>query len=347
MGLLKLPIRYFCALAFFLAVCYHLEPLRTSPRPSITIVKSSFDWSSVVHRHTVEAQIPLPVGKPQHLPRVQHRFGRQSWSDAKVQGKRREAVRNSFKRCWKSYREYAWLRDELEPLSATGKDTYGGWAATLLDSLDTLWIMDLKPEFYEAAQAAVAIDWSNTTETACNMFETTIRHLGGLLSAYDLSGEQALLQKAVELGNLLYTGFDTATRMPPFWLDYEKAKTGQLEAGTHEPSASSGSLSMEFTRLSQLTGDSKYYDAVARITSLLHKAQNKTLLPGMWPTYFNLRDGILTEDGSFTLGALADSLRIPPQDACSSRRSRSRLFRLVSQRGRDHQAASSVSSNDA
>lgn len=71
------------------------------------------------------------------------------------------------------------MKDELAPLSATGKNTFGGWAATLVDSLDTLWIMDLKEEFWEAVQAVATINWSDTEETACNLFETTIRHLGG------------------------------------------------------------------------------------------------------------------------------------------------------------------------
>lgn len=44
---------------------------------------------------------------------------------------------------------------------------------------------------------------------------------------------------------------------------------------------------MEFTYLSQLTGESKYYDAVARITDNLEGYQNHTRLPGMWPTYFD------------------------------------------------------------
>ena len=308
MSLTKLPLRYLLSFTVLVIFVYHLIPVGTYTRPSVTLVRSTFDWTTVKPRNPISSQITLPVGKPHSLPRIQHHFGRQSRFDVKVQGKRRDAVRTAFRKCWKSYKEYAWLRDELEPLSASGKDTFGGWAATLLDSLDTLWIMDLKTEFYEAAQAAVAIDWSKTSETACNIFETTIRHLGGLLSAYDLSGERALLDKAVELGDMLYLGFDTPSRMPPFWLDFEKAKFGRLEAGTHEPSASSGTLSMEFTRLSQLTGDSKYYDAISRVTILLHQSQNSTFLPGMWPTFFNLQDGILTEDNSFTLGALSDSL---------------------------------------
>lgn len=107
----------------------------------------------------------------------------------------------------------------------------------MVDTLDTLWMMGLKDEFHEAAAAAVTIDWE-TKETAVNMFETTIRHIGGLLSAYDLSQEPALLHKAIELGNMLYAGFDTPNRMPPFWLDFDKAKAGDLQPGSYDPSAS-------------------------------------------------------------------------------------------------------------
>lgn len=44
-----------------------------------------------------------------------------------------------------------------------------------------------------------------------------------------------------------------------------------------------GSLSLEFTRLAQITKDAKYYDAIARITNELQNWQNNTKLPGLWP----------------------------------------------------------------
>lgn len=48
-----------------------------------------------------------------------------------------------------------------------------------------------------------------------------------------------------------------------------------------------GSLSVEFTRLAQLTKEDKYYDAIARITNELEKMQNNTRLPGMWPLHLD------------------------------------------------------------
>jgi mannosyl-oligosaccharide alpha-1,2-mannosidase len=65
---------------------------------------------------------------------------------------------------------------------------------------------------------------------------------------------------------------------------------------------------LEFTRLSQLTGDNKYYDAIHRVGELLKSTQHKTKLPGMWPTMMDFQNGNANVDNSFTLGALADSL---------------------------------------
>lgn len=314
MAFTRRPLRYVVVAAVLLALLYlhqslgALDFLHHGKSRPLAIVKSSFDWGTLPARYPVSSLTSLPTGRPRPLPRIQHRFLRESRSAVARRERRRGTVKKAFQKCWQSYKRYAWMRDELTPLSAGGKDTFGGWAATLVDSLDTLWIMGLKQDFDEAVEGVVTLNWANTTETACNMFETTIRHLGGLLAAYDLSQEQALLDKAVELGDMLYAGFDTPNRMPPFWLDFEKAKTGRLVADDHEPSATPGSLSLEFTRLSQLTGDAKYYDAIARVTTLFDQHQGSTRLAGMWPTFINMRDEIFSKENTFTLGALSDSL---------------------------------------
>ncbi len=129
-----------------------------------------------------------------------------------------------------------------------------------------------------------------------------------MLSAYDLSGERVLLLKAIELGDMLYAAFDTPNRLPPFWLNFEKARAGTQEAGTNDASASPCSLSLEFARLSQLTGDPKYYDAIDRVMKFLARSQDNTTMPGMWPTLLDFRDERADKGDAFTLGALADSL---------------------------------------
>lgn len=283
-----------------------------SLRSKIRFVPSRFDWSKAHQFFPPPSYTPLPKGRPKKLPRVQHEsFDAKSRPGININKdlleKRRKAVRHVFLRSWNSYKDQAWLWDELRPVTGGGKNTFGGWAATLVDALDTLWIMGLHAEFYEATAAAVAMDYGNTTDTAANMFETTIRHLGGLLAAYDLSGEPALLDKAKELGDMLYMGFDTPNRMPGFWLNFENALKGSQIAGTHDASASPASLGLEFTRLAQLTGENKYYDAIERIRAFLESTQNQTKLPGMWPVAIDFQHEQVP-DSTFTLGALADSL---------------------------------------
>lgn len=284
---------------------YASRPQR-SPDSPIQFRPASFDWSSAHQFHPPDSIKPLPVGKPRELPRVQAPNEAFASSSA-VASARRDAVRKTFRRSYGAYRKHAWLRDELMPVSGQAKDPFCGWAASLVDSLDTLWIMDLEDEFIEAAAAAAAIDWSKTPATSANVFETTIRHLGGLLAAYDLSQEPALLQKALELGEMLYVAFDTPNRLPGFWLNWGDARRGYLVAGYNDASASPASLCLELTRLSQLTGDPKFYDAADRVTRFLERTQGETSLPGMWPMTLDFM-GETAQSNVYTLGAAADSL---------------------------------------
>ena len=277
----------------------------TAGKEALENAANSRDWSKVPQFHPPKSIKAMPTGKPKAIRRVQASAAAFTTSDTSEA--RRLAVRDVFKRSYNAYRTYAWMKDEVMPVSAGSKNPFGGWAATLVDGLDTLWIMDLKDEFRVASKAIATIDWSDTEAGAANMFETTIRHLGGLLSAYDLSGDTVLLDKAIELAEMLYHGFDTPNRMPNFWLDFKNARKGSLEAGTNDPSASPGSLCLEFTRLAQITGENKYYDATDRITRFFERTQKTTRLPGMWPISINFRSQTIS-DSRFTLGALVDSL---------------------------------------
>lgn len=67
-----------------------------------------------------------------------------------------------------------------------------------------------------------------------------------------------------------------------------------------------GSLNLEFTRMSQLTGDNKYFDAIQRITDSLESAQNNTEVPGLWPMMVDARS-MRFSDPRYTVGAMADS----------------------------------------
>jgi mannosyl-oligosaccharide alpha-1,2-mannosidase len=196
----------------------------------------------------------------------------------------------------------------LAPISGAGRYFFGGWAATLVDSLDTLWIMDMKTEFHEAAEAALGIDFSKSTDDIINIFDTTIRYLGGFLSAYDLSGEKRLLTKAIEVGEMLLIAFDTPNHMPITRWEWKKAAgLEKQEAPSGMLLSELGSLSLEFTRLSQLTGGMRWYDAIQRITTLFDAQQELTKIPGLFAIAVNPRDENLTSENGFGFGGMPDS----------------------------------------
>jgi mannosyl-oligosaccharide alpha-1,2-mannosidase len=178
------------------------------------------DYSAVrpirPERHKPDRITPLPRGKTVRLPRVQHQFPAET-SDGRAERERRAtAVRGAFLHTYAGYKKHAWAKDELAPVTGEFKTPFCGWAATLVDSLDTMYIMGLHEEFEEALKEVYKIDFTGTEGCMINLFEMTIRHLGGLLAAYDISEarHEVLLSKAVEVGEILYTAFDTPNRMP-------------------------------------------------------------------------------------------------------------------------------------
>lgn len=275
-----------------------------------SISRQSYDWRKAPFVNKIQSYIPLPTGTPRNIPPVQFENFSETRSQRQEREARRVAVRDEFQRIWESYRKFAWAQDELRPVTGEGEESFGGWGATLVDSLDTLWIMGFKEEFHEAVEAVAAIDFGKTDLKTISVFETTIRYLGGLLSAYDMSHEPVLLEKAVQLGEMLYRAFDTTNNTPLGWLDVENTKSTERTEFLAESSlcfACLGSLTMEFTRLAQITSQPKYYDAVARVSAFLDRAQDSTQLPGLWPTMGNAAKKEFNESRSFSIGALADS----------------------------------------
>ncbi|KAK4153651.1 glycoside hydrolase [Chaetomidium leptoderma] len=274
-------------------------------------VKSSVDWGDIEYRYPPRqqlAQLPNPRGRGA-LPRIQHRFKKESSEARRIREERRNTVLQLTRKSWASYRKFAWKKDALLPLSKGGVDQFSGWAATLVDSLDTLWMMGLREEFDEAVAAVAEIDFGSSTSQQVNIFETNIRYLGGLMAAYDLSGREVLLQKAIELGDLIYGGFNTKNRMPVDNINFQAAQEGSgLVIENTVVSASPGTLTLELTRLSQLTGDPKYYDAITGIVDLFYRDQNRTAIPGLFPMFVSMLREDVTTGGTFTLGGCADSL---------------------------------------
>lgn len=175
-------------------------------------------WSRLPDRYTVTSLRALPTNRPATpIPKIQRSPApAEDEATRAVREKRLKAVKDSFTHSWQGYKKHAWLHDEVRPISGQKFDPFGGWAATLVDALDTLWIMGMKDEFREAVRACEVIDFTTSEAKQINVFETTIRYLGGFLAAYELSEKAypTLLDKATEVGELLMSAFDTPNRMP-------------------------------------------------------------------------------------------------------------------------------------
>ena len=175
-------------------------------------------WSQLPEHFPVPPQsiISLPSGKPKAIPKIQHVFSDESANDKIDRLQKLDAIKGAFATSWDGYKKKALMHDELSPVSGLYRDPFCGWAATLVDTLDTLWIMGFKEEFEEAQNAVKKIDFTTCNRHEIPLFETVIRYLGGLIAAYDLSSGtyRILLDKAVELAEILMGAFDTPNRMP-------------------------------------------------------------------------------------------------------------------------------------
>lgn len=109
--------------------------------------------------------------------------------------KRQKEVIAAFKHAWKAYKMYAWGKDELRPISRKSNEWFN-LGLTLVDALDTMWLMGLTEEFNEA-QEWVEKEMVIAQDKDVNLFETTIRVLGGLLSTFHLTGDTLFLDRAV------------------------------------------------------------------------------------------------------------------------------------------------------
>ncbi|KAH7063710.1 glycosyl hydrolase family 47-domain-containing protein [Macrophomina phaseolina] len=256
-------------------------------RKEVDVEEKVIHWRKLDEHFPVTSTIQLPKGSPKPVPKIQATFAEESLSERKERDAKLMAVKEAMVFSWNGYRKYAWMKDELSPVSNGSRNPFAGWGATLVDALDTLYIMGMEEEFEEAVAAVADIDFTTSFRKDIPLFETVIRYLGGLVAAYDISGlkHRILLDKAVELAEILMGAFDTPNRMPItfyYWMPTYASQPHR--AGTRVVLAEIGSLSVEFTRLAQLTKEPKYYDAIARITNAFNEWQD-TLLPGMWPVH--------------------------------------------------------------
>ncbi|KAH7488208.1 hypothetical protein KRP22_009152 [Phytophthora ramorum] len=217
-----------------------------------------------------------------------------------------KTVRDMFYHAYNGYLTHAFPQDDLLPLSCRGGEFELGRLPmlTLVDTLDTLAVLEDATEFRRAVKLVVEnADFDLDTEVS--LFETTIRLLGGLLSAHlfavntdlklfpedDYDG--ALLRLAIDLGDRLMPAFDTVTGIPYGTVNL---KHGVPKGETPIAStAGAGSLSIEFTMLSVLTGEPKYAAASRGAVRALYQRRSKI---GLLGKHINTKTGDWTETSS-------------------------------------------------
>lgn len=187
-----------------------------------------------------------------------------------------DRVRGELLFAWRAYERLAWGHDEVRPVSKTARDWYGEPVLmTPVDALDTLLLLGFRDEA-DKARSLIAERLSFDRDTSVQVFEVTIRLLGGLLSGYQQTGDERLLRLAEDLGTRMLPAFDSPTGMP---YRFVNLKTGAKSDPRSNP-AEIGTLLLEFGTLSKLTGRPVFYDKAKSALVGLHGRRSKIGLVG-------------------------------------------------------------------
>jgi hypothetical protein len=231
--------------------------------------------------------------------------------------KRKEEVKNAFLLSWKAYEKHGWGYDEYHPVSRDGRYMAqpNGLGWIIVDALDTLMLMNLTQELNHARE------WVSTTlnynkDQDVNTFETTIRMLGGLLSAHYLQetlpgmkpsnskDEDVWLEKADDLADRLSGAYDSPSGVP--WASVI-LKDGKGEASHADGGASSTaeatSLQLEMKYLAYLTGEGHYWEKAEKVMQVV---DNNGAKDGLLPIFVYADRGTF-RGNEIRLGSRGDS----------------------------------------
>jgi mannosyl-oligosaccharide alpha-1,2-mannosidase len=185
-----------------------------------------------------------------------------------------EDVRREMRWAWHQYREHAWGKDQIKPVSGGYesfplKDHHLG--LTIVEALDTLWVMGLGEEFGDGVEW-VKRNLDFDVDGEVSVFETSIRLVGGLLSGWHASGEPALLEKARDCADRLLPSFDASPIGIPH--RFINLRTGAVR-GTETNPAETGTFLPEFGFLSRATGDDRYRSLAKRALVSMFERRSK------------------------------------------------------------------------
>ncbi|CAO1629481.1 unnamed protein product [Parajaminaea phylloscopi] len=232
---------------------------------------------------------------------------------------KRDAVKAALTSSWAAYVQDAWGADEYHPISHTGSNlsTDGGIGYTIVDTLDVLLITGQRKEYRRARDwvkdhlSSGAKSWERRGRF--NVFETTIRTLGGLLSAHALCSENPsnieavkspyldlcdqgdaamFLDAAGHLANQLHPAFDTATGVPKRDVDFFTGEAFSDEENHGSSSlAEATTVQLEFKYLSFLTDDASLWRMAERPMQVVRTATKSGSQDGLLPIMLSHQTG--------------------------------------------------------
>ncbi|KAE9990753.1 hypothetical protein EG327_000986 [Venturia inaequalis] len=229
----------------------------------------------------------------------------------RVQKNRANAVKEAFSFAWDGYYKYAFPADELNPISKGKGYSRNGWGATAVDALSTAIIMEIPSIVQTIVDYVPTIDYtrtSNVTSDTVSVFETTIRYLGGMLAGYDLldgpfsdllpssRNIETLLQQSINLANKLSFAFNTTSGIPDNNVNFNAMQRSGQNTGL----AVAGTLVLEWTRLSDITGDPIY-------AKLVQRAEEYLLRPKFQPPFEEPFPGMLGSEIDIETGKFLDA----------------------------------------
>ncbi|XP_061895272.1 ER degradation-enhancing alpha-mannosidase-like protein 3 isoform X1 [Entelurus aequoreus] len=220
-----------------------------------------------------------------------------------------------FDHAYQNYMDHAYPADELMPLTCRGRvrglepsrgdvdDALGKFSLTLIDTLDTLVLLNKTTEF-EAAVRRVLTDVRLDNDIVVSVFETNIRVLGGLLGGHSMAvmlkeeGQHMqwyrdeLLHMAKDLGLRLLPAFNTSSGLPYPRVNLKYGVRGpETRTGTETDTctACAGTIILEFAALSRFSGDPVFEMHARRALDFLwEKRQRNSNLVG---TTINIHSG--------------------------------------------------------
>ncbi|KAK6201070.1 alpha-mannosidase [Scheffersomyces amazonensis] len=203
-------------------------------------------------------------------------------------------TKNQFLHAWNSYKDYGFPADEVRPITCepygpdykniddtVRNDALGNVSSTLLDNIDSLVIFELWDDL------EFMLDYLNSNrdifnqDTIVQVFELSIRSLGGLLSAHllltDVTNKQRIPEKylrlkkisdnydgflldlAYDLGLRIIPAYKTSSRIPVPRINLAKGVLN-VPAYLQRDACTSGAATpvLELTLLSRLTGDPQF-----------------------------------------------------------------------------------------